>query len=125
MHLATVPPRFRSVQKVVEARHCLAIPDDREIDGINAIPALTGRGAPARPILWALDSVSDLEFAMRLGNWKLLLDRERRPRELYNLVHDRLELMNVIEQNENVVRGLSQLFEGQMRSIEADPLRPN
>ena len=78
------------------------VPADRAIDGVDILPALSGGKLPVRTVVWALDSVSDLEFAVRHGDWKLLLDRERKPKELYNLAEDRLELFNLLAEQEQV-----------------------
>ena len=83
-----------------------AIPTDRPIDGIDARPVLSGGGLAQRTVLWALDSVSDLEFAIRRGDWKLFLDRDGNPRELYDLSKDPLELFDESENEAGIVADL-------------------
>jgi arylsulfatase A-like enzyme len=90
-----------------------AVPDDRPIDGIDVRTVLSGGELGERTVFWALDSVSDLEFAVRKGDWKLLIDREGNPRELYDLAVDPLEFFNVREDETAVVTDLMARFEAQ------------
>lgn len=78
------------------------IPDDRVLDGISVIAALKGQTLGERTLFWALDSVSELEYAVRRGPWKLLLDRSGQARELYHLTEDPLELFNRIADEKGV-----------------------
>ena len=102
-------------------------PSDREIDGIDVTPVLIGGVASRdeREILWALDSVGPLEFAFRLGDWKLMLDREGQPQELYHLKQDPLELFNQIADQGERVADMVKRFRRVHARIQADPLRPN
>ena len=85
---------------------------------------LWGTGAEERladrAVLWALSEVSELEYAVRVGDWKLLLDGERQPRELYDLAEDPLELFNLIEQQPAQRARLESAFRRLMRSIDED-----
>lgn len=98
------------------------IPTDRKIDGMDITSVLTGASVPERNVVWALPSASDLEFAIRAGDWKLLLDRERKPRELYDLADDPLELINLIAKHPEKVKTLELIFTQEIASIEADPI---
>ncbi|NND60404.1 MAG: sulfatase-like hydrolase/transferase, partial [Gammaproteobacteria bacterium] len=100
------------------------VPDDRAIDGIDLRPLWTNGLLPERSLFWALDAVSDLEFALRNGSWKLLLDREQLPRELYNLAEDPLELFNLIDAESGRVEALAREAAEFITNIENDPLRP-
>jgi arylsulfatase A-like enzyme len=100
------------------------VPDDRDIDGIDIRPVFAGKTLPSRTLFWALDSVSDLEFAVRSDAWKLLLDRDGTPRELYDLDEDPLEFFNVIETEDVVARRLGAEAAAIIDSIRQDPLRP-
>ncbi len=98
------------------------VPTDRDIDGIDLHSALKGEQIPERALVWALPSVSNLEFAVRKGDWKLLLDRDRQPKELYYLKDDPLELVNLIGTAPEKVSLLREVFTHQMAEIEADEI---
>ena len=101
------------------------IPDDRDIDGINIAPLFAGEALPERSLFWALNAASDLEFAVRSGPWKLMLDKNEVPRELFNLDEDALELFNLIEDEPAQTRRLQKIFTAHRDSIANDRLRPN
>ena len=89
------------------------IPDDRPIDGIDVRAALSGRELAHRTVFWALNSVSNLEFVIRTGDWKLFIDRDRNPRALYDLAVDPLEFFDVSKSNPDLVADLMSRFETQ------------
>jgi arylsulfatase A-like enzyme len=101
------------------------VPDDRELDGIDIQTIFDGGALAERSLFWALNAVSDLEFAVRLGTWKLLLDRDQKPRELYNLDEDPMEFFNLIDTNKSKADELTAVADTHFASISKDPLRPN
>lgn len=86
------------------------IPADRPIDGIDVRAVLSGGKLPQRTVFWALDSVSDLEFAIRSGDWKLFVDRDGNPRELYDLSSDPLEFFDKSDDEPDIVADLMAQF---------------
>lgn len=100
------------------------VPDDRAIDGIDIRAALQGEALPARTLVWALEDADGPDYAVRIGNWKLLLDDDRAPAALYDLETDPLELLDVAARQPDRVRELREAFIRHMTRIESDPLRP-
>ena len=101
------------------------VPDDRAIDGIDIAAVFEGKALPERSLFWGLHTVTNMEYAVRDGNWKLMFNRQGEPLELFNLEEDPLELFNLIDQHPNQVKTLASALKRQLESIEADPLRPN
>ena len=104
------------------------VPEDRAIDGVDVSPLFTGGALPERSLFWALDPeedrVTNIEYVVRRGPWKLLLDSAALPRELYRLDDDPLEFFNVLAQEADVVERLQKEANAILDSIETDPLRP-
>jgi arylsulfatase A-like enzyme len=100
------------------------IPQDRAIDGVDIRPALEGMALPPRTILWALADRAELDYAIRQDSWKLLLDDEKQPKELYNLAEDPLELFNLIDDETLKSEQLFEAFVQEISLIEDDPLNP-
>ena len=99
------------------------LPNDRPIDGVDVSPALAGDALPSRVFVWALVSAAPLAYAVREGDWKLLLDKSFQPRELYNLAQDPLELFNLMESHEGQRHILQQHFERWRGEVASDPVR--
>ena len=100
------------------------VPDDRAIDGIDISDVFSGGKLADRRLFWALDSVSDLEFAYRDGPWKLMLDREQKPRELYNLDEDPLEFFNLLNADQQRSEYMTEQARKMLTDIQNDPMRP-
>ena len=101
-----------------------AVPGDRPIDGINIQTIFSGGELPTRQMFWALESMSELEYVVREGAWKLMLNREQEPKELYNLSEDPLEFFNLITDESKTTQHLLTIYNEYIDSIEHDPLRP-
>lgn len=100
------------------------VPDDRDLDGIDIRPLFDQGELPERSLFWALEAKSDLEFAVRMGDWKLFLDKKQQPRELYNLDEDPLEFFNLISTAPKKTKQLARIAAEHLASINNDRLRP-
>ncbi len=81
------------------------LPDDRPIDGINLLPYVAGEqkeGIPHEALFWR----SGYNYAIRKGDWKLILNKKDGKHRLYNLRQDKEERDNVYHENPNVVNDL-------------------
>ena len=95
------------------------------IDGIDVSKALKGGALPDRAITWALSAVSEMQFAVRRGDWKMLSDGDLQPRQLFNLKEDPLEFFNLIAENPSVVKRLDQDLNEAVSSFRSDPFLPD
>ncbi len=66
-------------------------PADRVLDGVDVLPALTGKAAKVerpQPLYWRLHMAPNMKMAMRVDDWKILANAELTEFELYNLKTD-------------------------------------
>ena len=104
------------------------VPEDRAIDGMDISRVFDGEALPERSLFWSLFAgeyrVTQIEYVVRRGDWKLLLDVDGKPIELYNLDEDPLEFFNLIESETDLVQQLAKDARAMIDSIANDPLRP-
>lgn len=101
----------------------VAPPRDRPIDSVDMGFAADQTKPPASRILhWALPTPDALDFAVREGAFKLLIDRTGVPRELFNLQEDPLELFNLVEVEPVITARLLAYHHDVLNRINADPL---
>ncbi|MEM7792274.1 MAG: sulfatase-like hydrolase/transferase [Verrucomicrobiota bacterium] len=99
------------------------IPEDRPIDGINVSSIFSGGLLPdARSFFWALPTDDKKDYAYREGDWKLILNRQREPIELYNLKKDPLELFDRLPDENKRAEQLTKGFQRYFSLVKADPL---
>jgi arylsulfatase A-like enzyme len=99
----------------------VAVPADREIDGVNLLPYVNGTldDDPHEAIFWRTGTYR----AVRSGDWKLQLsDPDERP-FLYNLAVDPAEKQNLATTEPEQLRRLKKVMQTGM-SDWALPLRP-
>lgn len=86
-----------------------ALPGDREYDGLDLAPALTGQAPDAlteRTLYWRKEELR----AMRQGNWKLQVSKYPERTWLFDLERDPTERYNLAAQHPGKVRELAALY---------------
>ena len=100
-----------------------AMPDDRPIDGMSLLPLITGETHHrTRPMYWSLPTPDGMEYAIRDGDWNLILDGLGTTRHLYNLADDFYELRNKLDVLPDKVAELKLMFEQYRRDVDSDPI---
>jgi len=93
-------------------------------DGQTLLPLLRGQQwYREKPLYWSIKTPDGMEYALRDGDWKLILDGAAQPVYLFNLREDFYEVDNRLEQEPARTAKLLKAFQAQRASIEADPLR--
>ncbi len=101
------------------------VPRDRPIDGEDLSPLLRGESwQRQRPLYWEFDDEQGFHYALRDGDWKLLVDRELESPTLYNLAEDRFEVFDLAAERPEIVARLVDELRQIGESVAADPLRP-
>ena len=101
------------------------VPNELVIDGQSIAPLLDDDPATVmtrkQVFYWSLPTPDGLEYAVRDGDWKLLLDGDGSPAQLYNLKTDRYELYNQLTVEPDIAARLSALFRDLRAEIETTP----
>ena len=106
------------------------IPNDREIDGQSILPILSGdKFLRHKPLIWSIDMPGQddpiNEWAIRVGEWKMILDREENPKFLFNIEGDPYEMFNKLDHPEQktVQADLLEAFHTYLHSIGTDSIK--
>jgi uncharacterized sulfatase len=92
------------------------VPDSIEYDGENLFEAISGASEPLREkaIFWlrppdrpGYDGDNDPDLAMRKGDYKLLMDTGRKNIQLYNIVTDMTESVNLVDERPEIADSLA------------------
>lgn len=103
------------------------LPTDRIIDGESIVPVLEGQTMNRQqPLLFAIDmpfqdDPTDM-WALRDGDWKMIFDRNSKPKYLYNLKLDRGETMNQLGKQPVLEQKMIAALARYQSSIENDSL---
>jgi len=99
------------------------LPTDRVYDGVDLIPFVTRdqTGVPHEQLFWRCDHI----WAMRDGDYKLILSTRDGWAELYNLREDKSELINLKDANPALFNKLYDLHQNwQQENLPEKPLWP-
>lgn len=101
------------------------VPPDRPIDGDSITPTFFQKSVQRNaPFVWTIDMPNQddavNEWAIRDGDWKLILDRDERPKYLFNLKTDPYEMVNMVEKKPKIIATLMPKFQKIKMSIELD-----
>lgn len=100
-----------------------ALPGDREYDGVDLVPYVTGRGegVPHEQLFWRADHI----WAIRDGNYKLILSTRDGWAELYDLEVDKSEQIDLKEQMPELYEKLREEHEQwQKENLRTKPMWP-
>ena len=99
------------------------LPDDREYDGVNLLPYVTGENEqrPHQALFWRADHI----WAIRDGDYKLILSARDGWAELYDLATDQSEEINLREQMPELYEKLREEHEQwQKEKLKTKPMWP-
>jgi arylsulfatase A-like enzyme len=102
-----------------------SLPDDRELDGQSIAASWQGQKIQRqKPLFWSIDSpgkdIPVNEWAISENGWKLILDRDERPKYLFNIVDDPYEVYNQLGKESDIQQKLYQQFLEYKNSIDTD-----
>lgn len=103
------------------------VPTDRTIDGESIYPMIRGQSyVRNKPLIWGVDMPYQDnpvdEWAIRVGDWKMIIDREGKPKYLYDLSKDFFEINNLINKNLKIELDLFKAFLDYRYDIDNDSL---
>ena len=100
----------------------LVLPEGRAVDGQSITGLLDEDEATSLErssiFYWSIPTPDGMEYAVREGWWKMILDPDGQPQYLFNLLHDRYEVHNLIEGEPERVKSLRQKFDIYRANVE-------
>ena len=100
----------------------LVLPEGRAVDGQSITGLLDEDEATSLErssiFYWSIPTPDGMEYAVREGWWKMILDPDGQPQYLFNLLHDRYEVHNLIVGEPERVKTLRQKFDIYRASVE-------
>ena len=100
------------------------LPDRTPIDGQSLLPLLRDEAwQRQQPLYWAIETPDGIEYALRDGDWKLILDGNAQPRYLFDLSRDFYELNSLLDSEPQRVSSMTAAFTVYQNSVDKDPLR--
>ncbi len=120
--VADVPATALDVLPTVAAYLDIPLPEDRVIDGESLLPMLdddpTSLFERQKLMYWSIGTPDGLEYAVRNGDWKLLLDSDGNAKYLFDLARDRYEVNNLLKAQPDVVARLLKEFRQYRMDVE-------
>lgn len=93
------------------------------LDGASLWPLLRGESWERKgPLYWSIPTPDGMEYAVREGDWKLILNDQAEPAYLFNLAEDHYEVNNLLGKEEVRLQRLMASFAAKRRAVQADPL---
>ena len=101
------------------------VPGDRVLDGQSITATFDGNSVERKkPLFWTIDMPDQddpvNEWAIRDGDWKMILDRNERPKYLFNIPEDPYEMYNLLDKQTEKAQSLQKQFMSYKNSIEND-----
>jgi len=104
----------------------IELPEGRVIDGQSITKTFEGRELDRKPMIWTIDMPGQdddvNEWAYRVGDNKLILDRNEVPKFLFNVSKDPYEMINLVNKEKDLLARLEEQFQILRAEIEADPV---
>lgn len=100
----------------------IPLPDSAGYDGVNLLPYLTGNqhGAPHERLYWRANHV----HVIQVDSMKLILSTRDQWLHLFDLKHDKSELIDLHEEDPETVRQLQEYFEQWNATLPEKPMWP-
>jgi arylsulfatase A-like enzyme len=101
------------------------VPSDREIDGQSIVNTMMGKDINReKPLIWTIDMEGQDDpingWAIRDGDWLLILDRGEKPKFLFNIADDPYQVVNLLKSRDDILNPLFDNFIKYKNNIEAD-----